>query len=431
MRDPNEIAKYGLDALLRAGAEKAQCSLALSQKHEMNVDAGQMSLFRTTFDAQMNLTAIKNGRKGSTSVNKSTDAAIQAAATEALGLADSAEPDDANDIAEYQAPKESASGSESPDTDKMHFRMKELLSTVKKRYPRISLQQAVLEFTRNRRYFVNSNGVDFAGSQGVYRYSIMFSGVDGEKVSSFNYTGLSAKDLDKPLLESGTLDTLLKQAEEQVITTPLSGKFVGDVIMTPDSIGDMLGFLVGSIGDGALISGTSIYKDRVGQKVASPLFTVHSKPISEEICDGYFFTLDGYEAQNSTIVDRGMLKGLLLSLYGSKKTGRPRAVNQGHAWVIEPGDTPLKEMVKSVKRGVLLARFSGGDPSDNGDFSGVAKNSYLIEDGQVKYPISESMISGNFAEMLMSINAVSREQVNFGYMIAPWIKASGVTVSGK
>lgn len=431
MRDPKKLARYGLDALLQSGAKKAQCSLLFSQKHEMTADAGEMSLFRTTFDTQASLTAIKDGRKGTARVNKSTDEAIQAAAHQALELADSAEIDDANDIAEYQAPREFASGSETPDMDRMHYRVKELISMAKERYPKISLQQILLEFTRNRRYFVNSNGVDYASAQGTYRCSVLFSGLDGEKVSSFNYTGLSAKDLHKPFLESGTLDTLLRQAQEQVTTTQLSGKFVGDVIVTPDSIGDMLGFLIGSIGDQALISGTSIYKEKVGRQVASPVFTVHSRPVSEEICDGYFFTSDGYQAQNSTIVDRGVLKGFLLSLYGSKKTGLPRAVNQGNAWVIEPGDTPLEEMVKSVKRGVLLARFSGGDPSDNGDFSGVAKNSYLIEDGQVKYPISESMISGNFAEMLMNINAVSKERVNFGYMIAPWIKASGITVSGK
>ena len=32
-----------------------------------------------------------------------------------------------------------------------------------------------------------------------------------------------------------------------------------------------------------------------------------------------------------------------------------------------------------VERGVLLGRFSGGSPSPSGDFSGVAKNSFLIE----------------------------------------------------
>ena len=56
-------------------------------------------------------------------------------------------------------------------------------------------------------------------------------------------------------------------------------------------------------------------------------------------------------------------------------------------------------------------RFSGGMPGVNGDFSGVAKNSFLIENGKVTTPISETMISGNLAEMLNSIIAVSADTV--------------------
>ena len=80
--------------------------------------------------------------------------------------------------------------------------------------------------------------------------------------------------------------------------------------------------------------------------------------------------------------------------------------------------------------GILLARFSGGYPSANGDL-GIAKNSYLIEDGEIKYPISESMVSGNFADMLMNVKAVSKERVDSGRSIFPWVAVSGATISGK
>ena len=38
-------------------------------------------------------------------------------------------------------------------------------------------------------------------------------------------------------------------------------------------------------------------------------------------------------------------------------------------------------MVKNIDRGLLVTRFSGGSPSDNGDFSGIAKNSFYIQNG--------------------------------------------------
>jgi PmbA protein len=431
MQDPKKVAQYGLDALLEAGADKAECSLTLTDKHELNVELGEFALMRTTFDTQVGLTAIRDNKKGSTSINKSDNDSLDRAAAGVLDIAAASSPDDAYDIAEAQPPAVFSSGSDSPDVDRMHSRMKEMLESIKVRYPKLVLREAYLDFTRMRNYFLNSNGVDFLTNKGVYTLVAMFSSRDGEKVSSFNYTAFSLRDLERDLLSCGSLDMLMQQSTEQTNTRPLEGKFIGDIIITPDCLGDMLHFLSYSIGDGPMISGTSIYKDKLNEQIASPLLTMHSRPVSDEICNGYFVTPDGYAAQNSTILQDGVLKTFLLSLYGSRKTGLDRAVTSGGAFVVDPGDTPFEEMVKSVKKGVLLARFSGGSPSDNGDISGVAKNSYLIEDGEIRYPISESMISGNVADMLIDVTAISRERVDYGFSIYPWVAVSGVTISGK
>jgi PmbA protein len=77
----------------------------------------------------------------------------------------------------------------------------------------------------------------------------------------------------------------------------------------------------------------------------------------------------------------------------------------------------------------LIGRFSGGRPNDRGDFSGIAKNSYYVEDGKIQYPISETMVSGNLVELLMNVEAVSIERLNFGGSATPWVKVSGIGVS--
>ena len=117
------------------------------------------------------------------------------------------------------------------------------------------------------------------------------------------------------------------------------------------------------------------------------------------------------------------------SLLGSNKTQQSRAVNNGGAHIVEPGDKALNDMILEIDKGILLSRFSGGSPSDNGDFSGVAKNSYYIENGEIKYPISETMISGNICEMLNNIKDISKETINDGSSIYPWVQFSGLTIS--
>lgn len=431
MQEAQRTARYGMDALLKTGADKAQCTLTLTEKHEVNVDSGEFSLIRTTFDTSVDLTAVKDGRKGTETANKLDRGSLDEAASEALDTAEASQPDDANDIAEKQPPEGFSQGADAPDLDKMHHRVRELLSTTRARFPKTILQQVFLDFTKTTTVLVNSNGVDFESTKSAYHFDALFSSRDGEKVSSYNYSLFSMRDLDRPLVDCGSLEMLLRQSGEQTSTQPVEGKFVGDVVITPDCLGYFLEFLIDSITDGAMISGTSAYKDSLGKAVASPLLSLHSHPVSDEICGGYFVTPDGYKARNCTIVDRGILRSYLLSLYGSKKTGNERAANAGGAWIVDKGDASYEEMVKSVKRGILLARLSGGATSVNGDFSGVAKNSYLIEDGQIRYPISESMVSGNVAEILKNIVAVSRERVDSGDCILPWVAVSGATISGK
>ena len=53
--DRKETVSYCLDALKKAGADKATCSLNMSEKKELNVEIGEMTLLRTTFNNNMGI----------------------------------------------------------------------------------------------------------------------------------------------------------------------------------------------------------------------------------------------------------------------------------------------------------------------------------------------------------------------------------------
>jgi len=102
---------------------------------------------------------------------------------------------------------------------------------------------------RATRCFLNSNGVDFDTKRNVVSRKPDVHGPRRTDVSSFNYTGATLADLDRPLASLGTTDALMRQTTEQVRTRKVPRKFTGDLIITPDSIGDFLGFLMGNIGN--------------------------------------------------------------------------------------------------------------------------------------------------------------------------------------
>ncbi len=429
--DKREIIKYILDELINAGAEKAVCTLVDNEIKELNVKSGILNLFRTSFNAEITLTAYIENKKGSISINKYDNDSIAKAVRQTLEFAKSSESDPAHDIAEFQIKSDFATGLQAPDLDKMYYRLDEFVESVKIKYPKTILKDVHFNYTKQTRYFMNSNSVEYKTNSGNYNLFIAFMTKDGDKSSSVNFSEFCSVDLDKPLIECVSINTLLEQSSMQLEPETIPGKFSGDIIVTPDCLEDFTSFITSSISTDSILSGVSVYKDRLNKRITSEKLTIHSKPLSDELSCNYFITNDGYKAENSTIVEKGILRSYQLDLYGANKTGEKRAVNNGNCYIIEPGEKSFEEIVSSIDKGLLVCRLSGGRPAANGDFSGVAKNSFYIENGEIKHAVKETMISGNIKEMFNNITSISNERINNGLQISPWIQFSDITISGK
>ena len=204
------------------------------------------------------------------------------------------------------------------------------------------------------------------------------------------------------------------------------------MVLTSETAAEFIGMVIGNYcSDGRIIDGTSQWLDKVGEKVADEKLTVRFDPYDERIQMGERATTNGFLSEPFTIIDKGVLKTHWLSLYAANKTGRPVVKNTGYDMIIEPGDTSYSDMIASVKKGIILGRFSGGEPGTNGEFSGVAKNSFLIEDGKIKCALAESMISGNLGDIVKNIRSISKELICDGGSVIPYIAVDGVTISGK
>ena len=74
-----------MDALKKLDVEKAACILNMSEKKELNVEIGEMSLLRTTFNNNLGIAVIKDRKKGFTSINKLDQDSIDAAVKLVIG----------------------------------------------------------------------------------------------------------------------------------------------------------------------------------------------------------------------------------------------------------------------------------------------------------------------------------------------------------
>jgi len=427
-----ETAYYALDSLKKAGAGKAACMVSTGRKDEFNVEANKFSLLRTLFNNWLSIKAIKDGRKGKIVINKFDKESVDEAVANCMALTASAEPDDAEDIAEKGENKSFDQTCGGPDMDKLFSRSKEFIERLAGEFPKIVLESLISDFESTETTYVNSNGVEFNSSSEWYDVNTMYSAKDGGKSTSFNGYFTRVASLETPFMELGMQRQLLDESSRSLDPRMVDGKFTGKILLTP-ACGDMIWetLFTNFLSDMPLVKGTSRWKDALGGKVADSKLTLRMSPLNPMIVAGERFTDDGFESRDMDIILGGVLKNFALSLYGSRKTGKPRALNSSFNIEVASGDKPLHEIIKGIDRGILMNRFSGGSSGAGGEISGVAKNSFLIENGKVTDAIKETMVSFDITKVLENITAISSERCQNGVTLLPWCCFDGVTISGK
>ncbi len=432
MTDIKNIAEKTRQLLLNAGAQKAQYTVTEKEKHEFNVDGGEFSLFRTLFDRSLSITAYKDQKKGSAFTNQFDDAAVEGAVTDCIKSAESGIADECYDIAPKQESEIFREGVYEPDIELFFSRTRELMADIREKHPKILMEQMIVSHDKIHTIYQNTNGTEFETFKGAYSVSLMYSAHEGDTTTSFFGSGIYTDKLDRPFIELGSLEKDLSDTEAQLCTIPMEGKFEGVIVLTPGSLGEFLGSAISNFtSDGVILEKTSIWLDKLEKQVADGRLTISMRPGDSRIVCGEKYTGDGFRSEDYDLIKNGVLKSFLLSLYVANKSGFAPAKNTSFSVVIEGGDTSYEDMIKNIKKGLIIGRFSGGQPGINGDFSGVAKNSFLVEDGAIKGAVSETMINGNLADLLNSLVAISKETVADGSTVLPYMAFDKVVISGK
>jgi PmbA protein len=419
------VAERALARMRAQGFDAAQVGASVTVQDEVNLQHDEASLLRSTETQTVSLLGLVDGRKASTSLTDFDDARIAERIAELFGDASSAPQDDANAVSSGQRAN-IVQGPQQADLALLTDAVRDLLAFRARETPKFRLEEGFAAHTLQRSVILTSGGSELACSAGWYSLSAAGTARDGSAASSFNYAGGSTHDLGaKPAAEHFGLGDMLRDTEQQVHTRPIGDKFVGDVVLTPPAVGDLLDWLHGQIGDLQLIAGSSLYADAVGTRIASPLLTLASRFDAPGVIA---LSADGFATPPVEILRDGVLQTLTPSLYGSRKTKRPHVPTAG-GWQLAAGDAPRAQLVSAVQRGALVGRLSMGSPAANGDFSGVIKNSFAIERGQVGHALAEVMISGNMARMLRDVQAVSRERLDTGATLLPWLRVGGLHFS--
>ena len=419
-------ATKALERMRAQGFQEAQVTAVATRQDEVNIAHGEPSLLRSTDSRRMGLMGIVDGRKAATELTDLSDESVRQGVETLFASAKAAPRDDANRVSSGQKAR-IVQGPDESDVELLTGKARELLDFCARETPKVNLVEAMVAHTLSRSHTVTTGGSELETQVGYHSVGGFGTAREGKTTSSFAATGGNTHDL------AGThatalfgIEEMLRNLEKSIHTKPVGGKFVGDVVLTPEAVSDFMNWFLGQLCDVELIAGSSLYRDHVGQSVGSKLLTLRSRFDAPGVAA---VTSDGFIAKPVTVLEQGTLKTLTPSLYGSLKTRHAHVPTAAEGWELLAGEASREKMVSDTSRGALVGRLSMGRPSSNGDFAGVIKNSFMIEGGKVGHALSETMISGNVAQMLKDVVAVSRERLDTGSWLLPWVRIGGLHFS--
>ncbi|HEU0172177.1 MAG TPA: TldD/PmbA family protein, partial [Acidimicrobiales bacterium] len=168
--------------------------------------------------------------------------------------------------------------------------------------------------------------------------------------------------------------------------------------------------------------GASVFKGRVGERVAAPGVTIVDDGTMAKEWGNYAIDDEGTPAQRNVLIEDGVLTDYMWDMLRSRKDGRARSGNgrrqsYQHLPMVRMtntyllgGDGDPADIVASTDHGVYVSSLGGGQVNTaTGDFVFGMTEAYLIEGGKITEPLREGNLIGNGPMVLLDIDAVGND----------------------
>lgn len=168
-----------------------------------------------------------------------------------------------------------------------------------------------------------------------------------------------------------------------------------------------------------LVKHASVYADRAGERFGSEDVTIVDDGSDVGAWGSFGVDDEGTPAQRTVLFDRGVLVGHLSDRRSAAKIGHPptgngRRQSYAHLPIVRmtntyllPGPDDAEEIIRSVEKGVYAATFAGGEVNPaTGNFVFGMSEAYMIENGELAYPLRGANLIGNGPAVLGAIDAI-------------------------
>lgn len=204
----------------------------------------------------------------------------------------------------------------------------------------------------------------------------------------------------------------------------------------------------------AIYRHASMFSGKLGEQVAGENITIvddgtmvfdHALPDGDVLRTGGFGTApfdgDGLPTRRTIVVEKGILKELLLNTYTGRKLHMPSNAKAsrglagapgigGGNYFLEPGTLAPEHIIGDVKQGLyVLGTMGFGVNLVTGDYSQGASGLW-IENGELTHAVEEITIAGNLKDMFRNVSAIGNDLIFRGAGAVPTLRLEGMMVGG-
>jgi TldD protein len=196
------------------------------------------------------------------------------------------------------------------------------------------------------------------------------------------------------------------------------------------------------------------FTGKVGQKVASDVFTMVDDGTIPNARGTINFDDEGTQTKRNVLIENGILKGYMNDILSAKQLGNERTGNgrrESYQYIpiprmtntfIEKGSSDPGDILSSTQKGIYVQSLSGGSVNPvTGVFNFTCREAYLIENGKKTTPIKGATLIGSCLQVISNIDAVGND-LDFGPGICgkgqnaevdagmPTVRIRGINVGG-
>ena len=404
-----------LETVKQKGATDAEVVYSQGSGLSISVRNGDVDTIENSNDSALVLTVYKGKAKGSASTAILDKDSVDLTITKALEIASLTEADEYAGIAEKHL---LANSDEFIDLSTYHpcdVKPEKLIEMAKQAEAAalesggLVVDEAAVSMGEGQSIYANSNGfMGYKQGSNSSMSVVAIAELDGQMERDYWWDAVRDFDLIMPadaLGRKAAKITLSRMGARKVKSTKAPVLF--DATISQGLVGHMLSAISGS----SLYQEASFLKDDLNQQIFPEWFEINENPFVASGFASRNFDSNGVATKQRNIIDSGVLKGFLLSVYSARRLGLETTGNAGgaHNLFVKSGNASLEQALKELGTGLYVTSVMGqGINTVNGDYSRGASG-FWVENGEIQFPVSELTIASNLKDMYKNLVLVAND----------------------